>query len=292
VFLYLVSAVRPFGFGWLADIPFQLHPLLFLLISAVLLSWQQYKSKFWLLRTLGRIVAAPWIHVIFRDFYLADQLNSIVIVLQDMEYTVCFFLSDAWTGQDVCDAANVWMKSIIAILPGLWRFLQCLRRYRDSKDWWQLVNAGKYSTGFFVVITSLLHSVFPNDSGFLVLWILSILTSTCYTYTWDIKKDWGLGMRSNQYLRPRLLYRNKKFYYAAMVANLIMRFMWTLTISPQAMGIIINPILFATILAGVEIVRRALWNLFRLENEQLSNVGKFRAINLSLPAPPVKPQIH
>lgn len=33
----------------------------------------------------------------FRDFFLADQLASIVIVLYDLEYTLCFFFSDAWS---------------------------------------------------------------------------------------------------------------------------------------------------------------------------------------------------
>lgn len=55
-----------------------------------------------------------------------------------------------------------------------------------------------------------------------------------------------------------------------------------------------KPLIFQTILAAVEIGRRAMvfsvekklttqWNLFRLENEQLSNIGKFRAVNVEVP---------
>jgi hypothetical protein len=65
-----------------------------------------------------------------------------------------------------------------------------------------------------------------------------------------------------------------------MATNFIMRLGWTLTISPGSIGIVLNPLVFATMLSTIEIVRRAQWNLFRLENEQLNNVGHFRAVNV------------
>lgn len=49
------------------------------------------------------------------------------------------------------------------------------------------------------------------------------------------------------------------------------------------MYLIANPFILAVILACVEILRRAQWNIFRLENEQLNNVGKFRAVNVVVP---------
>lgn len=38
-----------------------------------------------------------------------------------------------------------------------------------------------------------------------------------------------------------------------------------------------NKMLLETYLAVLEIVRRIIWNVFRLENEQLNNCGLFRA---------------
>lgn len=38
------------------------------------------------------------------------------------------------------------------------------------------------------------------------------------------------------------------------------------------------------IVASLEIIRRGIWNFFRLENEHLNNVGKFRAVK-SVPLP-------
>lgn len=38
-----------------------------------------------------RVVTAPFHHVGFADFWLADQLNSLVVVLMDLEYMICFY---------------------------------------------------------------------------------------------------------------------------------------------------------------------------------------------------------
>lgn len=39
----------------------------------------------------GRMIAAPFFHVGFADFWLADQLNSLVIALLDFQYLICFY---------------------------------------------------------------------------------------------------------------------------------------------------------------------------------------------------------
>jgi hypothetical protein len=67
------------------------------------------------------------------------------------------------------------------------------------------------------------------------------------------------------------------------VSNLILRLAWALTISPESIGIVMDPVLFTSILAGIEIARRAQWNIFRLENEQLNNIEKYRAIEVTVP---------
>jgi hypothetical protein len=86
------------GFEWLAKIPWQVHPIAYILASSSALFVFLLRSKFWLVKTLARIVVAPLIQIQFRDFFLGDQLVSLVIVMQDMEYTLCFFLYDAWSG--------------------------------------------------------------------------------------------------------------------------------------------------------------------------------------------------
>jgi len=195
------------------------------------------------------------------------------------------FLSyDVWKGTDVCTSANVWTRPLIALIPNSWRLLQCLRRFKDTKDKNHLKNAGKYCTGLVVAVLSALRSGLGTH-GWLIAWALATVGSTIYTFSWDLIKDWGLGNKDQKYLRAKLLYKNPKVYYFSIFSNLIARVLWTLTISPGSIGIVLNPLLFATLLGIVEIARRAQWNLYRLENEQLSNSGKLRAINIPVSLP-------
>ena len=38
----------------------------------------------------GRIFLAPFWHVNFADFWIADQMNSLAVVFLDLEYFLCF----------------------------------------------------------------------------------------------------------------------------------------------------------------------------------------------------------
>lgn len=43
------------------------------------------------------MIAAPFFHVGFADFWLADQLNSLVVALLDFQYLTCFyFVNGDW----------------------------------------------------------------------------------------------------------------------------------------------------------------------------------------------------
>lgn len=59
----------------------------------------------------------------------------------------------------VCHSYSYGLRAIIQCLPAWLRFIQCLRRYRDTKRAFpHLVNAGKYSTTFFVVTFAALYA--------------------------------------------------------------------------------------------------------------------------------------
>uniref|UniRef100_A0A3B3XJU9 Xenotropic and polytropic retrovirus receptor 1a n=1 Tax=Poecilia mexicana TaxID=48701 RepID=A0A3B3XJU9_9TELE len=86
-------------------IPMQANPLalygFFLLFLINPSKTCYYKSRFWLLKLLFRVVTAPFHHVGFADFWLADQLNSLVVVLMDLEYMICFYSCELkWTKED------------------------------------------------------------------------------------------------------------------------------------------------------------------------------------------------
>lgn len=52
------------------------------------------------------------------------------------------------------------VRALMACLPPWFRFAQCLRRYRDTKEAFpHIANAAKYATSFFVVIFSTLNKL-------------------------------------------------------------------------------------------------------------------------------------
>lgn len=132
--------------------------------------------------------AAPFYHVGFADFWLADQLNSLVGALLDFQFLICFYFTNGnWleaTGlyyykhiekeiiffvffldTSQCGNHNFTLRPIVNCIPAWIRFAQCLRRYRDTKEAFpHLVNAGKYSSTFFVVIFGTLKNVYKGTA--------------------------------------------------------------------------------------------------------------------------------
>jgi len=184
----------------------------------------RHEARFWALRVMGRIIAAPFFHVGFADFWLADQLNSLVAALLDFQFLICLYvrngdwlvgdLSAAETGE--CMEKDFVIRPIVNCLPAWFRFAQCLRRYRDTKEAFpHLVNAGKYSSTFLVVLFKTLSSAYSDeyedqlDNPYLYLWVLASVVSSLYAYIWDIKMDWGLFDKSageNKFLREETVY--------------------------------------------------------------------------------------
>ncbi|KDR07686.1 xenotropic and polytropic retrovirus receptor 1 [Zootermopsis nevadensis] len=251
----------------------------------------RHEARFWALRVVGRILAAPFFHVGFADFWLADQLNSLVSALLDFQFLICFYVRNGdWLNAgetSECMERDWIVRPIVNCLPAWFRFAQCLRRYRDTKEAFpHLVNAGKYSSTFLVVLFGTLRSMYDDgyedslDNPYLYLWVFASILSSCYAYTWDIKMDWGLFDRSageNKFLREETVYSSTSFYYFAIVEDLVLRFSWAYSYALIEAEYISGD-LMTSITSPLEVFRRFVWNFFRLENEHLNNCGKFRAV--------------
>ncbi|KAK9687082.1 SPX domain [Popillia japonica] len=252
----------------------------------------RYDARFWFLRICGRMFGAPFFHVNFADFWLADQLNSLAAALLDFQFLICFYVTNGdWLNANdtaFCAERSFIIRPLVNCIPAWIRFAQCLRRYRDTKEAFpHLVNAGKYSSTFFVVIFATLKNYYkgdylekPSENPFIYLWIGASIVSSCYAYTWDIKMDWGLFDKSageNKFLREEIVYSSTFFYYFAIVIDFILRFAWALSFYLTENRFITGD-LMTSILAPLEVFRRFVWNFFRLENEHLNNCGKFRAV--------------
>ncbi|KAK3886195.1 hypothetical protein Pcinc_009654 [Petrolisthes cinctipes] len=255
-----------------------------------------HEARFWLLKKLGRVVCAPFVFVQFADFWLGDQLNTLAQALKDFEYSLCFYTQGInWYASEpvddqMCVVKTKAVRNVVACLPAWWRFAQCLRRYRDTREMFpHLVNAFKYATTFFVITFTVLTDLYREqyqdsiDNPFFYMLVGSMLFSSCFVFWWDMVMDWGLFESNSgeyKFLREELVYSSPYYYYFGIVEDFILRFSWTfsLTLTELKITNATNSEIIVSVLAPLEVFRRFIWNFFRLENEHINNCGKFRAV--------------
>ncbi|KAL8035510.1 hypothetical protein ABFX02_12G101500 [Erythranthe guttata] len=244
-------------------------------------------SRFFLIKCGFRCVCSPLYKVTLPDFFLADQFTSQVQAIRSFEYYICFYgggkLSRRLSNCNSHDIYNVFYF-VVAVIPYWFRFLQCVRRLLEERDIAHAYNGLRY---FGTIVAVVIRTAYELRKGTLwkVLALVSSVIATIANTYWDIFVDWGLLQRKskNPFLRDKLLVSHKNVYFAAMVLDVVLRFAWlqvVLTFNVHSL----QGKTIATIFSCLEILRRGLWNFFRLENEHLNNVGKYRAFK-SMPLP-------
>ena len=282
-FMFLVPAVANDGQGgdmvlglllWALVILFIFNPLGILC----------RRERFTFLGSLGRSVMSPFFSVSFFDAWFADQLVSLVIIMLDLEYLVCYWIrsvADYDTG--MCTSNVYYIRTVITVLPTTWRYLQCLRSYVDTKDTKHLWNAMKYFTNYPVVFFATIYVPksgnamlwlfsfsefdFDLDDGIIfVLWAISAFVNAMYSFVWDVVFDWNLCSFHNKRLifRRQRIYRPTCWYGLALVTDFVLRFLWTVKIS-LAVLYHQNVDLVFTALTFAEVFRRFFWNFIRVE---------------------------
>ncbi|KAJ0263300.1 Phosphate transporter PHO1 4 [Hirschfeldia incana] len=245
-------------------------------------------SRFFFLMALFHCIAAPFYTVNFPDFFLADQLTSQVQALRSLEFYICYygFGDFRQRRRNTCRSNDLFTTFyfIVAVIPYWLRFLQCIRRVIEERDQMHGYNAVKY---LLTIVAACLRTAYTLNRGAswnISAWVFSGAATLNATY-WDIVVDWGLLQRrcKNSFLRDKLLVPHKTVYYAAMVLNVLLRLVWLQTVLDLKFSFLHRETLVA-LMACLEIIRRGIWNFFRLENEHLNNVGKFRAFR-TVPLP-------
>ncbi|CAG8760111.1 16197_t:CDS:2, partial [Acaulospora morrowiae] len=228
-----------------------------------------YDARRWLMDALKRIVLAPLFRIEFRDFFVADGLNSLTFSMVNSQLLWRPFLHNIGCFGDNCVSTSQFIYTpLIAMLPPLWRLLQCFRRYHDTgRAYIHLVNAGKYFSTIILVYLSFLWHINEKSIGLFASFIgIQIITSV-YTFLWDVCMDWSLFMLNspNFLLRDELAFKHHSFYYFAIILNLFLRFSWILNLTLPVEYT--DKITMAYIIAFGEIFRRWQWIIIRVENE-------------------------
>ncbi|KAG8366398.1 hypothetical protein BUALT_Bualt17G0075500 [Buddleja alternifolia] len=244
-------------------------------------------SRYFLLVCLFHSILAPLYKVTLPDFFLADHLTSQVQAFRSVEFYICYYgWGDYKHRQNNCGDNDVFntFSFIIAGVPYWWRLLQCLRRLYDEKDAMQGYNGVKYFLTIVAVCARTAYTLHTVATRRIIALIASVFATIISTY-WDIVVDWGLLQRKskNQWLRDKLLIPHKSAYFVAIGLNVLLRLAWMQTIMNVTV-FSLDKQAMTTLVASLEIIRRGIWTFFRLENEHLNNVGKFRAFK-TVPMP-------
>jgi len=174
---------------------------------------------------------------------------------------------------------------IISVYPQFIRWTQCINKiYYTRLLWPHLGNFFKYSFG---IANGLIGFFYDRKKITLRLYFRIFIgaISTCYNLFWDIYLDWGCGRKNDKYffLREKITYP-QIVYYIAIAYDIIVRTTWTWNFIhiKDSLSEWKN-ILTCTL----EVIRRAVWVLIRVENENLSNPENYRTI-LAIPELPIE----
>ncbi|KAK6254726.1 SPX domain - like 8 [Theobroma cacao] len=245
-------------------------------------------TRYCFLRIIRNIICSPFYKVLMVDFFMADQLTSQIPLLRHLESTACYFLAGSIKTHQYATCKNGKMYRqlayVISFLPYYWRAMQCARRWFDEYDLDHLANMGKYVSAMVAAGARLTYATQSNHFWFALVLVTQVV-ATVYQLYWDFVKDWGLlnPKSKNPWLRDELILKNKSVYYLSIALNVVLRIAWVESI----MRFRINPVqthLLDFFLASLEVIRRGHWNFYRLENEHLNNVGKYRAVK-AVPLP-------
>ncbi|KAJ6323857.1 hypothetical protein OIU76_011203 [Salix suchowensis] len=246
-------------------------------------------TRYCFIRIIRNIVCSPFYKVLMVDFFMADQLTSQIPLMRHMESTTCYFLAGSFKTHryETCNSGRLYreLAYVISFLPYYWRAMQCARRWFDESDPNHLANMGKYVSAMVAAGARITYARQENH-----LWLgLVLVTSvfaTVYQLYWDFVKDWGLlnSKSKNLWLRDDLILKNKSVYYMSIALNIVLRIAWVETVMGFRFNHMVESRMLDFFLASLEVIRRGHWNFYRLENEHLNNVGKFRAVK-AVPLP-------
>jgi hypothetical protein len=271
-----------------------LPPLVWIFFFAFILFPSKTKlfgnSRWFLVKTIGRVIIGPLSRISFLTEFALHQFTSLTITLKDLAYTCCYIVNLFSTGsmQNTCETDSFRYVLLMAILLATF-YKICfilnqfyfLLRYETNLITFKETLI-RYLINFFrnitIIATTLVAFFSKNSSAIYGVWIGLSIFSSVYSLLWDIKYEWGF-LNNKAWLRDTRAFRSHWVYYILIVIYLAMRYAWTITLSPAIIqSNYIQGIVILTV-AIVEIIRRMIWNIFKMEAVHVKFKGKFRSMN-------------
>lgn len=235
----------------------------------------------------------------FIDVFFADAMCSLSKVFFD--WGMLCLMASHYPHPVPASGENIIIPSCCASLPYLIRARQCLVMYnvgkhaKDPNRYQHVLNAIKYSTSLFPLIVSAYQktdaakTVMTELEIFLI--ILLVINAT-YSLIWDITMDWGMMKKPNivveramgqcvpslaptshgyvncldAALRPRLRF-GTALTLVVVALDIFLRFSWTLRFVSGWLFPSTDSYILCT--EFLEVFRRSVWNLLRVEWEHI-----------------------
>mmetsp|Transcript_20889 Transcript_20889/g.45275 ORF Transcript_20889/g.45275 Transcript_20889/m.45275 type:complete len:513 (+) Transcript_20889:126-1664(+) len=236
----------------------------------------------------------------FIDVFFADAMCSLSKVFFD--WGMLWHLAWHYPESVPMTLHSIAIPSIAASLPYLIRARQCIvmhsigRMKSDPKRYQHMLNAVKYSTSLWPLIVSAYQKVVTTEEEKMqlekVLIVLFAINST-YSLAWDIIMDWGMmqnpgamvpescaggsggsvgGLNktpqscAHSVLRPRLRF-GASTSMGILLIDTVLRYSWLLRFWEKDLFLSADTYILCT--QFLEAIRRALWNLLRVEWENI-----------------------
>ncbi|CCD22570.1 Erd1p NDAI_0A04130 [Naumovozyma dairenensis CBS 421] len=192
---------------------------------------------------------------------LSDSLTSIAKPLIDFTLFTSLLISEPITHFDL----------FIASLPVLIRIFQCLREYYIAGNKSMLANAMKYCCNLPILICTWYSRVHDSKMIKKNYELTFLLINSSYSFFWDVRMDWLLDNIINGKLRRSKIVMPEFVYQVAIFIDFIIRYWWVwIRLYGGNSGYIF--IFFDGELQYLEVLRRAIWVVFKLESEYVINL--------------------
>lgn len=249
------------------------------------------KARIFVLKLIGKIIIGPFVKFSALTLFALDQLTSFFIILRDLAYTFCYSINMLSTGDPINTCEEYPFKAtylVVTALPFGFKLLFILNRIirlllqKDKPTNTKkliirnVLDFGRISLAFATVFISFFYT--DNHSLFVAWIVMAIALSTVVMYIWDVTVEWGFFVHK-RVLRRQRAYHQNWLYYVALVANLGLRYNWTVTTSPALFVDVATRNIVVMISAILESFRRILWNLFTVEYRQIKFIGELKSMN-------------
>eukprot|EP01084_Bolivina_argentea_P249721 418177_1 len=279
--IHIILFIQTFKeFGAYYSIIWPISLFIFYILYLLLPIFDNWYSRKIILKSLLSCIIAPFGTVGFQAYFIADVLTSFSKEFIDIYMSGCILLFHEYSENKYCVGSKFskMIKPVLVCIPYWWRLMQAINMYYATRKTEKLFCGFKYFLSMVVKVTG---SIFGMNS----IWFVLSLISTFYLIFWDLKMDWNC-FPWNKRLKLYPIW----WYYCAIIIDCILRFFWIFTLFPDVSDWpyftqhsplkyplnIISLNIFLVFIEIVEIFRRALWSVFRVEKAHINVQEEFK----------------